>query len=239
MKYEERTYRGWIGCDDLVGFQAAVGETDLSIFAENDLKLLAVESIKRYRSEIEDYLKLNPQFKDSLVPIDIDRPVSKIIEEMVTASKKAGVGPMAAVAGAMAEFVGRDLLKRSDQVIVENGGDIFIKVSRESRLGVFAGESPLSGKISFVIAPNMTPCGICTSSGTVGHSLSLGKADAAIIFAKDAIFADAVATATGNVVKCSDDIEKGIEFAKSIEGVFGACIIVGEKIGSWGNIELV
>ncbi|NQT45865.1 MAG: UPF0280 family protein [Candidatus Omnitrophica bacterium] len=239
MKYEERTYRDWVGCDDLVGFQAVVGETDLSIFAESALKQLAIESIKRYRGEIEDYIKFDPQFKDSLVPIDLNRPAPEIVEEMVIASKKAGVGPMAAIAGAVAEFVGRDLLKRSDQIIVENGGDIFIKVSRERKLGVFAGESPLSGKISFKITPDMTPCGICASSGTVGHSLSFGKADAAIIFAKDAIFADAVATATGNVVKCSDDIEKGIEFAKSIEGVFGVCIIVGERIGNWGKIELI
>ena len=239
MKYEERIYREWVGCGDLVGFQAAVGETDLSIFADSDLGQLAMESVKRYRGEIEDCIKHNKQFEDSLVPIDLDIAAPGIAEEMVLASRKAGVGPMAAVAGAVAEFVGRDLLKESGQVIVENGGDIFIKVSKPRKLGVFAGTSPLSGRISFRIAPEMTPCGICTSSGTVGHSLSFGKADAAIIFAQDASLADAVATAAGNMVKCSSDIEKGIEFARSIEGIFGACIIVGEKIGSWGKIELI
>ena len=81
--------------------------------------------------------------------------------------------------------------------------------------------------------------GVCTSSGTVSHSLSFGKADAALIISFDAALADAAATAAGNAVKNKDYIEKGINLAKSIDGVKGVLIIVGDKMGTWGEIKLI
>jgi hypothetical protein len=89
-----------------------------------------------------------------------------------------------------------------------------------------------------VIGPKENPLGVCTSSGTVGHSLSFGKADAVCILSKSAALADAVATAVGNVVKEKKDIEYGLELAREIEGVLGVLIIVGEKMGVWGNVTL-
>jgi ApbE superfamily uncharacterized protein (UPF0280 family) len=145
---------------------------------------------------------------------------------------------MAAVAGAMAESVSKDLFKFSKEVIVENGGDIYLATSKERRVAIYAGESPLSLKIGILIKPEETPLGICTSSGTVGHSLSFGKADAVCILSKSAALADAAATAVGNLVQEKRDIEKGLERGREIEGVLGAVIIVGEKIGIWGNITL-
>ena len=124
-----------------------------------------------------------------------------------------------------------DLLKYSNEVIVENGGDIYLKTKEHRKIGVFAGKSPFSEKICLEIAPEDTPLGVCTSSGTVGHSLSLGKADAAVILADDAFLADAVATATGNRVKTWEDIDAAIEFASGIEGVKGVLIIIGDKMG--------
>jgi ApbE superfamily uncharacterized protein (UPF0280 family) len=145
---------------------------------------------------------------------------------------------MAAVAGAMAESVSKDLLKFSKEVIVENGGDIYLATSKERRVAIYAGGSPLSLKIGILIKPEETPLGICTSSGTVGHSLSFGKADAVCILSKSAALADSAATAVGNLVQEKRDIEKGLERGKEIEGVLGTVIIVGEKIGVWGNITL-
>ncbi|MFQ6041023.1 MAG: UPF0280 family protein [Candidatus Poribacteria bacterium] len=239
MSYQERTYRKWIKHDDLTVVRVTEGETDLLISGDIDLKEKALAPIKRYRQDISQYIARNPDFQTSLSPIDVEDDAPEIVREMAAATQKASVGPMAAVAGAIAEFVGKDLLKFSEQIIVENGGDIFIKTSQKRKLGIYAGNSPFTGKMAFRIEANQTPLGICTSAGTVGHSLSFGKADAVIIFSKSTSLADAVATATGNIVSRSEDIEKGIEFATSIEGVEGVAIIVGSSCGAWGEVTMV
>jgi len=142
------------------------------------------------------------------------------------------------VAGAMAEFVSKDLLKISKQVIVENGGDIYLATLKERMIGVYAGASPLSMKLGILVSPEDSPLGVCTSSGTVGPSLSFGKADAVCILSKSAAIADAAATAVGNVVREKKDIERGLEKGKEVEEVLGTLIIVGERMGVWGDIRL-
>ena len=146
---------------------------------------------------------------------------------------------MAAVAGAIAGFVGRELLDFSPEVIVENGGDIYLRTLRRRTIGIFAGGSPLTGKLGLQIEPEDTPLGICTSSGTVGHSLSFGRADAVIVLADSATLADAAATAIGNRVSDVADIEKGIEFARGIGKLKGVVIIKDDKLGVWGEVKLV
>ena len=158
---------------------------------------------------------------------------------MAASARAANVGPMAAVAGAIAELVGRKLLEFSDEVIVENGGDIFIKTSRKRLVGIYAGSSPFTGKLAIEIGPEGTPMGICTSSGTVGPSLSLGLADAAIVLSASAALADAAATSIGNLVKSPDDIPAALEHGQSINGVMGILLIAGERMGIWGDIKLV
>jgi ApbE superfamily uncharacterized protein (UPF0280 family) len=124
-------------------------------------------------------------------------------------------------------------------VITENGGDIYLATSRERMIGIYAGTSPLSLKLGIVIPPEDSPMGVCTSSGTVGPSLSFGKADAVCILSKSAALADAAATAVGNVVHEKKDIERGLEKAKEIEGVLGTLIIIGERMGAWGHLRLL
>jgi hypothetical protein len=145
---------------------------------------------------------------------------------------------MASVAGAIAEFVGRDLTAFSEEVICENGGDIFIASSKERIVGVFAGKSPLSLKVALRIKPGDTPLGVCSSSGTVGHSLSFGKADAVCVISPSASLADAAATSIGNLIKGKGDIDKGLNYGNTIPGVKGILIIVGEAMGIWGGLEL-
>jgi len=198
----------------------------------------AIRSVRKYRQEIQEYIKVHPEFLTSLEPIVPKHGAALIVQKMCEAAQKAQVGPMAAVAGAIAELVGYDLLKYSDEVIVENGGDIFIKTDIARKIGIYAGNSPLSEKLALKILPEQTPAGVCTSSGTVGHSLSFGKADAVVIDSRDAFLADAVATSTGNRVKTPNDIEHALNYASNIEGVTGAIIIIDDKIGAWGDIEL-
>ncbi|MDO8525299.1 MAG: UPF0280 family protein [Candidatus Omnitrophota bacterium] len=238
--YKERAYRRLPGSDDLVSFEIKEKQTDLYILAARDLSSQARESVLVCRAQIEDYIAKNPEFYTALTPINIAEGAGEIVRAMAEAAGKAGVGPMAAIAGAVSEFVGRDLLAFSDQVIVENGGDIFLKTSRKRVIGVHAGEaSPFTGKIAIEIAPSEEGLGVCTSSGTVSHSLSFGNADAALIISANAALADAVATKAGNAVKSIYDIEKGIDLARSVAGVRGVLIMIGDKMGSWGEIKLV
>ena len=236
--YEERTYRNLVKTDDLVKFEVVVKETDLLIRAETDLMRETRESILKYRHQLETYIAMNPAFRESLVPLNDDPYAPEIVREMIRTSRLAGVGPMAAVAGAMAESVSKDLLPLSKEVIVENGGDIYLVTSRERIVGIYAGDSPLSLKIGIVLGPEETPLGVCTSSGTVGPSLSFGKADAVCVLSKSAALADAAATAVGNIVQEKKDIERGLEKGREIEGVSGVLIIVKEKMGAWGNARL-
>ena len=236
--YEKRTYRNLVKTDDLVKFEVIVKETDLLVRAESDLSKEARESVLRYRHQLETYITKNPGFQQSLVPFADDAYAPEIVRQMIQTSQRAGVGPMATVAGAMADLVSRDLLKLSREVIVENGGDIYLASSKERTIGIYAGDSPLSLKIGIVISPEETPLGVCTSSGTVGPSLSFGKANAVCILSKSAALADAAATAVGNVVKEKKDISSGLGRARGIEGVLGTLIVVEEKMGVWGKIKL-
>lgn len=237
--YEERTYREWVRQADLVTFEVVDGETDLLISADIDLSAEALEYIAGYRKQLKEYIARDVRFLKTLEPMELKDDAPDIAEEMIKAAKLAGVGPMAAVAGAIAERVGRDLLKFSKQIIIENGGDIFIKSNTQRLMGIYAGKSPFTGKLALRIEGEQTPLGICTSSGTVGHSLSFGKADAVIILSKWTALADTVATATGNMVKTEEDIQKAIDFARNIEGIEGVIVIIGKKIGAWGKVEIV
>jgi ApbE superfamily uncharacterized protein (UPF0280 family) len=236
--YQPRTYRNWIKDKDLVTFNVTVKETDLSIRASKNLKSKALRLVTKYREGLERYIERHPLFLTSLEPIPVGDNAPKIVKSMAESARKAGVGPMASVAGAIAEFVGTELLAFSPEIIVENGGDIFLKSLKKRIVGIYAGKSPLTGKIGLEIEAGQTPLGICTSSGTVGHSLSFGKADAVVVLSPSTPLADAAATAIGNLIKRPDDIPNGIELARSIEGVTGVLIIKDDKLGIWGEVKI-
>ncbi len=241
-KYQKRSYRQWLDSGDLVQARVAVEETDLLILSSKALDLdILKQQIRGLRQDINDYIKKDNQFLLSLEPISDESVVSAIIRMMLDASQQANVGPMAAVAGAVAQLLGDNLFNDGyGEIIIENGGDIYLSKQNSSRrVGIFAGESKFSAKICLQIKPQQTPCGVCTSSGTIGHSLSLGVADSVVILAKDTALADAVATACCNLVKSRDDFEKAIEFAKRIPQVFGVVIILGDNLATWGKIEIV
>jgi len=236
--YQPRTYRHWIEGKDLVPFTVTVKETDLYIRATANLQRKAHRLVLKYRRQLEQYIEQNPDFLTSLKPLLVPARAPRIVQDMIEAGCQAGVGPMAAVAGAVAEYVGRELLDFSSEIIVENGGDIFLKILSKRIVGIFAGDSPLTGKIGLEINPQDTPLGVCTSSGTVGHSLSFGKADAVVVVAVSASLADAAATAIGNRVSRPDDINGAIEFGQSIGGLKGIVIITGKNVGAWGDVKL-
>jgi len=215
-----------------------VKETDLFIQAGMNLDVQAKESILLHRGTIESFIRQYPDFSTSLVPMQIPKPVPKIIADMMDAGTGSGVGPMAAVAGAIAEHVGLDLLKLSQEIIIENGGDIFIVTNQPVTIGIFANRSPLNMRIGLKIDGCGRPIAVCTSSGTVGHSLSFGTADAVTVVSRSCPVADAAATAIANRVKQKSDIPEAIKFGKDIKGVKGLVIIKDDKAGMWGDLNV-
>ena len=235
--YQKRTYRRLVR-GHLDPLQVTVQETDLSVYADHIGVEPIQEAVIMHRGYIEGYLQRYPDFGRSLQPWPEDPAAPSIIREMIHAGRRAEVGPMAAVAGALAEKVGRALLDRTGQVIVENGGDIFLDVDRETIIGIFAGKSPLSLKFGLKIDAGLTPLGVCTSSGTIGHSKSYGNADAVCVVSASCALADAAATAIANQVRRPDDIGAAVQLGQSIPGILGAVVIIGDKMGMWGQIEL-
>jgi len=239
-RYQPRTYRKEAVSDDLVSFRVAVDETDVLISAGKDLSKEAVDIVTELRSDIKDYIQANHIFAAALRPVLCGKDAPAIIKDMVKASWPCDVGPMASVAGAVAEAVGKRLSRFSPQVIVENGGDIFILSGKSRTIGIHTGcASVFKDKLALRIEPEDTPCGICTSSSTIGHSLSFGKADAVVVISPSAPLADACATALCNSVKTEKDIVRVIRFGRALKGIRGILIVVNGRLGAWGNIRLV
>jgi len=210
--YRQRSYRQQVGDAKLLSCQVQVRETDLQILAPVEVRETALQLVIQYRNQLENYLPRRPQFLESLTPLPDDPTAPPLVRAMLQAGLITEVGPMAAVAGVIAEFVGRDLLKLPgcDEVVVENGGDIFLSRKQDCTIAIFAGPSPLSNRVGLKLRAEQMPCGVCTSSATVGHSLSLGRADAVTVMAAAAALADAAATRIGNTVKSKADLGRAL-----------------------------
>ncbi|MGM0664200.1 MAG: UPF0280 family protein [Thermodesulfobacteriota bacterium] len=235
----ERKYRRRMKGRDLVGFEVKVRETDLWIGADRPMVSEAKDLVFSARQPLEAYVNEHPEFLSALSPVPDDTFAPPIVRDMIHASGSAGVGPMAAVAGAVAEHVGTGLLALSSQVIVENGGDVFLSLKRAVTVTVLAGRSPLSMRVGLRISARSMPVGVCSSSGSVGHSLSLGRADAACVVARSTALADSTATALGNRIKKPADLEKAASWASQIKGVRGGLVVLGKAMAAWGDVELV
>jgi hypothetical protein len=239
VRPEARTYRRISGAGNLQRFRVVVKETDLQVQAATDLSRRCRELIIRERGYLEAFIKQHPKFLTALTPWPASAPAPPMVAAMIDASRSAGVGPMAAVAGALAESVGRDLLGCSEEVIVENGGDIFLALNQPATVGIDAGRSPLSGQLGLRFAADDLPLAICTSSGTIGHSLSYGKAEAVCVVARRGALADASATAVANRIAEPRDLSAAIEFAGTIEGLIAVVAVCRDQMGAWGDVEIV
>jgi ApbE superfamily uncharacterized protein (UPF0280 family) len=238
--YEPRLYREWVETTGLVTFHAVERESDLEIRAHRDLRNRAREALREARAEIEREIARRPEFATSFSPLPLPASPEPVVADMLKAARAYGVGPMAAVAGAVAETVGQALLQHTPEVIVENGGDIFLKMDRPVEVGLYAGkESPFTGVVRLRLDPEGGALGVCTSSGTVGHSTSFGCADAVVAVARNAALADAAATAVGNRVKDASDVEAVLAGEQERGALEGLLIAVGRRIGAWGKLELL
>ena len=193
--------------------------------------------IIRQRKILEDYIARHPEFQTSLTPLElkVDAPLSA--RRMAASAKLAGTGPMAAVAGTMAQLAVEEAVRcGAKEAIVENGGDIYIHSTEPVTIGLFSGGGKSVNKLAFAIDPKDMPLAICSSSGLMGHSQSFGQCDLATVVAKDAALADAAATQTANKVKTIDDIEPTLNEIAAIEGIDGVLIVKEAQIGLAGKL---
>jgi uncharacterized protein len=242
--FGERSYRRRMG-SRFRAFVVSYKETDLWIGIDpasyrEAIEGYAFERARSYRLELEAYVAACPEFLSSFAPLPAAMGATALVKAMLAASTAAGVGPMAAVAGAIARFVGEDLEREfgAREIVVENGGDIWLRFEEPIEMSVFAGDSPLSERVGVAIPPSLSPLGVCTSSGTVGPSFSFGRADAAMVAARDAALADAWATAIGNLVTTEADIGPALERAKTAPGLLSVLIVKGDRMGIEGGLEL-
>ncbi len=232
----ERVYRGIMEPAGLTCYEVAIGESDLYICTKRDLAERARESLASHRQELESYLEKHLSFGTSFRPVPAAGDAPEIVLEMVRAAEIFDVGPMASVAGAIAQYVGTDLLNHSPEVIVENGGDIFLAGGGKRKVRIFAGAaSPI---VHVTIDDSAKGVGLCTSSATVGPSISLGEADAVTVLGATATLADTAASAIGNIVHGADDIEGALKEASGYSQILGVVIVAGGSVGVWGALEL-
>jgi ApbE superfamily uncharacterized protein (UPF0280 family) len=216
-------------------------ETVCTILSDRkDAVEAAIKSIQRNRKKLEEYIEEFPFFQHTLQPVNIGHG-PKIAVLMAEAASKANVGPMAAVAGVLADLAVEEMLDLGAKVaVVENGGEAFLVSDRPLKTAVQAGETQFSKRIGFEL--ETFPIGVATSSGKFSHALSFGDSDAVTVFAESAGLADAVATAVGNMIKgenVEQVIKRGIEKGLSIDGVESILILYEDKTGIGGNLPRI
>ena len=241
MEYKERSYRIRFSDDERRWFCVKFLESDLWIGVDSGSYRASMEAdtytmLVDLRRQMDAYLLMDPAYKAALTPYDAGLEAPEILKEMSRVSHKTGIGPMSAVAGAVANKVAKFL--GTDEVIVENGGDIYAKAASDMDISVFAGQSPLSEKVGLHIPAAAFPLGICTSSGTVGPSLSLGRADAVMIVCKDVMLADSYATAMANRIQTVNDLQCVIDRISNIPEILGAIAVKDDRMAITGQFEL-
>lgn len=194
------------------------------------------EEIVKQRHLLEDYIQRHPEFGTSFDPIEALTDAPEVAQDMAKATRLVGVGPMAAVAGAMAQKAGEAGIRAgAREAVIENGGDIYLDVTEPITIGLYPGAGSLAGRLAFVVDPQDTPLAICSSSGKMGHSQSLGQCDLATVVAQDTALADAAATQAANLVKTINDVDAALESINAIDGIDGILIVKEDHIGLVGQ----
>ena len=233
-----RTYRAARN-DDLTTFQLVIEETDLWIAGQEDLGQPMADHVRLLRGQIKAYAAVHPEFLTSLEPLEAADRAPEIIRRMCRAGRMTGVGPMAAVAGTVAQMLGETFRERSPDLLIENGGDTYLCSTRERSIGIL-NMPDQAVRLCVPVKAEEFPCSFCASSAKIGHSLSFGKADLVVVRSRDAALADAAATALANALTGAQAMDRVLAKAQEweslgIDGVFTQC---EGKIGVWGKMQL-
>jgi len=243
--FEARFYRRNIGENRFKYFTVTFMETDLWIGIDRqsfrkEMIDFALTRTKNIRRQIEEYCKRDTKFLSALSPYEVYEFAPPVVKRMSAFGEAAEVGSMAAVAGVFAQEVGQRIETEFGvkEIVIENGGDIYLNVKEPAIISIYAGSSPLSEKVGLTIGPAYSPLGICTSSGNVGHSFSFGKANAVVIVCKETGLADAYATSFCNKVQQEEDIESVLNETSKVEEILTALVILNERLGVQGVFPL-
>jgi len=244
--YINRDYRNNLNNERFNFFNIKYREIDLLIAIDKNSSVEKIKNetfqfVKDLRIKFDNFINQNPIFQKSLKSIGKLESNNKIINYLIKISKKVNMGPMAGIAGAFSEYTGKFLLNNYNisEIIIENGGDIFLNTLKNVHISIFAGKSLLSEKVGLKIKPEETPMGISTSSATVGHSVSFGKADSVTICSKDTVYSDFLATKLCNMVKKDSDIDLVLDIAKKDKKIESAVVIYNNKAGFIGKHEII
>jgi ApbE superfamily uncharacterized protein (UPF0280 family) len=238
LDLDKSIYRNRVKHKEKYNWKIAYKYSDLLISCNKDVSLKLEKLIKEIYGFLESCIKKEPVFEKSLVPLEIKEYFPPIIKRMCRKAAIFNVGPMATVAGAVCDHIASGLDRHCRRLIIENGGDIFIKSNKDVDIGVYLKNKYFADKICLKIRAGDTPCGICSSSGMFGHSLSLGRSDLVVVLAKSTISADGAATSIANKINKPADINKTIIDYKNIKGITGILVVKDDNLGVWGNIEL-
>jgi len=227
--------------ESLHEYSFIIDESKIHIKCDNEKAIrAAVKAIKQHREQLVEFIKKHPDFLFKLKPVAIYPKAPKIIRLMIRSSKAANVGPMASVAGTLADIGLEAMLREKIKVaIVEDGGEIAVFTEKPIAISIFSGSTYLSNKIGFLLKKEDCPIGVATSSSKTSHAISFGEADSVTVVANNASLADAAATAICNAVFGEDikeSIRRGLERARAIEGIRGVLIIREDSSGLWGNL---
>ncbi|MDL2285640.1 UPF0280 family protein [Desulfovibrio sp. OttesenSCG-928-F07] len=242
IPYSIRSYRAQSPNAAEQSFQVVLEESDLWVTclksAPADIAKQMLNHLSALRSTIKAWANLNPEFATSLTPLPCNGNEPEIIQQMLQAAQLMQVGPMAAVAGTVAEAICRKFLPYTSEIIVENGGDVFICSAKDRNIGLLPDPATKS-YIGVKLKKELFPVSVCSSSSTIGHSLSFGKGELVTVIAKSAAIADAAATSYCNKLQNKNDIELIINLAQKDPHILGVFAQIGDQIGLWGNIELI
>ena len=231
-------YRNKISAEGRYSFRVDYKYSGLYMMCDRDIGSELEEAISSFYRDIEMIIAGQPDFEKSLVPIKAGKDLPRIIKEMCDAGEVFSVGPMASVAGALCDHLAKSLMGRCGFLMIENGGDVYIKSSDPLEVGIFTKNIYFRDRLTLLVEAGQTPCGICSSSGSFGHSLSLGKSDLVTVLSRTATIADAAATSIANTINSEEDIDEAITRFSQYKEVDGLIIIKNKRIGLWGKLQL-
>jgi len=238
-KNKLQAYRSAVKNNDCPGWLISYRHSDIYISSDIDIGSEAAVYLEEVYCELENHIKKNPGFYKSLSPVAAKPYYPEIVKKMCDCSRQFKVGPMAAVAGAVNDYLAERVSGRCSRLIIENGGDLFIKSGSDVTVNLYLKNTYFNDSINILIKGCDIPCGICSSSGVFGHSYSMGRCDLATVIASSSAAADAAATAAANSVNSQDDIQPAIDYFRTFEHISGILLIKDAKIGMWGKFQLV
>ena len=216
-----------------------IDETAVTIAAEAGYISRALDAILRTREDVQRQISTDPFFLTTFEPYDCDCVTSDTIQRMCDASRAVGVGPMATVAGTIAQ-AGLEAMVAAGckHGWIDNGGDVALLIDRPVTIEIFC-EPRAHRAFALRIDPLGEVLGVCASSGRVGHSISLGESDVAVAVADSAVLADAMATALGNNVRSDTSLDRCFNPFKHVKGFGGGLVMLDGDVGMWGNIPRI